>query len=294
MKKLKLIYNPHSGDKTFKFDLDIYVTHLQNAGYEVHIFRTIENGDIDKHLQTIPKDFYDTFIISGGDGSINIFINSVMKYGLNHIPIAIIPSGTANDFASFLKLPREPQEACELISKNNITDVDVGLCNNKYFINVCAGGMFANISEKIDKNFKDALGKMAYYISAVQDIHSSKPIHLQITNSKETIKDKFNLFIVLNTSGTGGLDKLSPTASITDGLFDFIGIKNVAISNLPSFIVKVLKGEYLEHDKILFFKDSFIKIEGSEEICCDLDGEEGPALPITIKNIPKAIKIFTN
>ncbi len=294
MKKIKLIYNPYSGDKTFKFDLDIYITNLQNAGYEVHIFRSIKSGDIQDHLKTIPKDFYDAFMISGGDGSINILINSVMKYGLNHIPIAIIPSGTANDFATFLKLPKEPDEACDIILKNNVSEVDIGLCNDKYFINVCAGGMFANISEKIDKNFKDALGKVAYYISAVQDMHLSKPLSLKITNSEKTFEDKFDLFLILNTSGTGGIDKLSPTASISDGLFDFIGIRNVSITNLPSFVLKVLKGEYLEHDKIVFFKDNYIKIESKENISCDLDGEVGPALPVTIKNIPKAIKIFTN
>lgn len=294
MKKIKLIYNPYSGDKTFKFDLDIYITNLQNAGYEVHIFRSIKSGDIQEHLKTIPKDFYDAFMISGGDGSINILINSVMKYGLNHIPIAIIPSGTANDFATFLKLPKEPDEACDIILKNNVSEVDIGLCNDKYFINVCAGGMFANISEKIDKNFKDALGKVAYYISAVQDMHLSKPLSLKITNSEKTFEDKFDLFLILNTSGTGGIDKLSPTASISDGLFDFIGIRNVSITNLPSFVLKVLKGEYLEHDKIVFFKDNYIKIESKENISCDLDGEVGPALPVTIKNIPKAIKIFTN
>ena len=129
MKKLKLIYNPYSGDKTFKFDLDIYVTNLQEAGYEVHMFRTIKKGDIENHLKEVPKDFYDAFIIAGGDGTINIVVNSLMKYGLNHIPIAIIPVGTANDFARFLKLPKEPDDACKIIANNNTIPVDVGLCN---------------------------------------------------------------------------------------------------------------------------------------------------------------------
>lgn len=294
MKKLKLIYNPYSGDKTFKFDLDIYVTNLQEAGYEVHMFRTIKKGDIENHLKEVPKDFYDAFIIAGGDGTINIVVNCLMKYGLNHIPIAIIPVGTANDFARFLKLPKEPDDACKIIANNNTIPVDVGLCNDTYFINVCAGGLFANISEKIDKNFKEVLGKLGYYIRALQEMPFYKPITLKITNSKETIEDKFDLFLVLNTSGTGSIKNLSPKASISDGVFDFIGFRNVGITNLPSFAIKVLKGEYLEHDKILFFQDEKITIESVEDIYSDLDGEKGPKLPITIKNISNAIKVFTN
>ncbi|WP_250278111.1 diacylglycerol/lipid kinase family protein [[Clostridium] colinum] len=292
MKKIKLIYNPYSGDKTFKFDLDIYVTNLQQIGYEVHMFSSIEQGDIENHLKDIPKDFYDAFIVSGGDGTINIVVNCLMKYKLNHIPIAIIPSGTANDFASFLKLPKEPEDACKIIGNNKIAAVDVGICNDKYFINVCAGGLFANVSEKIDKNLKEALGKFAYYISALQDMHCSKPINLKITNSKETIEDKFDLFLVLNTSGTGSIKKLSPMASISDGVFDFVGFRNVEIANLPKLAIKFLKGEYLEHDKIVFFQDNEITIESTEEIYSDLDGEKGPKLPIKIKNIPNAIKVF--
>ncbi|WP_317368371.1 YegS/Rv2252/BmrU family lipid kinase [uncultured Tyzzerella sp.] len=292
MKKIKLIYNPYSGDKTFKFDLDIYVTNLQEAGYEVHMFRSTKQGDIENHLKYIQKDFYDAFIISGGDGTINIVLNCLMKYNLNHIPISIIPSGTANDFARFLRLPKEPDDACKIIANNKTVSVDVGLCNEQYFINVCAGGLFANVSEKIDKNFKEALGKLGYYIAALQDIHTYRPINLKITNSKEVIEDKFDLFLVLNSSGTGSIKNLSPTASISDGLFDFVGFKNVGIANLPSVAIKYLKGEYLEHDKILFFTDKQIKIESLEEVYCDLDGEKGPMLPITIKNMPNAIKVF--
>lgn len=292
MKKIKLIYNPYSGDKTFKFDLDIYVTNLQNAGYEVHMLRSTNYNDIEDNLKNIPKDFYDAFIVSGGDGSINIVVNCLMKYGLNHIPLAIIPSGTANDFATFLKLPKEPDDACKIIANNKTIEVDVGLCNDKYFINVCAGGLFANVSEKIDKNFKEALGKFAYYIRALQEMHTYKPINLKITNSKETIEDKFDLFLVLNTSGTGSIKNLSPTASISDGVFDFVGFRNVGIANLPSFALKFLKGEYLEHDKILFFQDSQILIESLDEVYSDLDGEIGDKLPVNIKNIPNAIKVF--
>lgn len=295
MKKVKLIYNPYSGDKTFKFDLDLCVKKLQEAGYEVHLFRTIEKDDIELNIKNTPKDFYDAFIISGGDGSINLLINAVMKYGLNHIPIGIIPSGTANDFASFLKLPKSPEDACQVITDGNIQFADVGMANNQYFINVCAGGLFANVSEIIDKNFKETFGKFAYYIKAIEQMHNYNPIELKITNSKETFQDKFDLFLVLNSSGTGGIEKLSPEASINDGMFDFVGFRNVGISNLPSLVIKFLKGEYLKHNKILYFQDNEILIENisEKEIFSDLDGEKGPKLPIRITNIKNSIKIFT-
>lgn len=44
MKKVKLFYNPFSGNKTFKFDLDVCIGVFQSAGYEVHPFRTMQPG----------------------------------------------------------------------------------------------------------------------------------------------------------------------------------------------------------------------------------------------------------
>lgn len=295
MKKLKLIYNPNSGDKNFKFDLDICVTNFQKAGYEVHLFRATDKNELDKHMSDIPKYFYDAIVISGGDGSINICINIMMKYNLNHIPLGIISSGTANDFATFLKIPRETVDACDIIIKGDIIYSDIGICNDKYFINVCAGGLFSNVSETIDKNFKENLGKFAYYIKAIEQMYSYKPIKLKITSSKETIIDYFDLFLILNSSGTGGIQKVSPKASITDGLFDFVGFKNVGIKNLPSLAIKFLNESYLEHNKIVFFKDTNITVEllSDLEVFSDLDGEKGPILPINVKNIKNAIKIFT-
>ena len=100
MKKVKLIYNPFSGNKSFKFDLDICIGIFQEAGYEVHPFRTLYPGDIDNHIATMDPT-YDIIVASGGDGTVNIVVNAMMRRGL-HTPLGIIPSGTANDFATYL------------------------------------------------------------------------------------------------------------------------------------------------------------------------------------------------
>ncbi len=295
MKKIKLIYNPNSGDKTFKINLDMYIDKLQQLGYEIHVFRLNDINIFKEHIKNLPKDFYEYFIISGGDGTLNLLINCLMKYNLAHIPIAIIPSGTANDFASFLKLPKSAENIAKIIEANKYIYADVGLVNDMYFINVCAGGIFANVGENLDLNFKKKFGKFAYYIKALEKMHAFSSMELKITTNNEVIQDKFDLFIVLNSSGTGGLEKLSPKASINDGLFDFIAFKNVSLSNLPKLFIKAIKGDFSEKDKILFLKDSNIKLEllSEESIACDLDGEKGPFFPLDIKNIKNAIKILT-
>lgn len=297
MKKLKLIYNPNSGDRQFKNELDIVIFHLQKAGYIVEIFRTIQNGDIEKHISSMEND-YEVIVVSGGDGTINIVLNAMIKYGID-AKLGIIPSGTANDFASFLGIPKDTEQAAEIIAKGKSLCCDFGQVNDKYFINVCAAGLLTNVSQLVDENIKSSFGKFAYYLKGIEQIPNFMPLKMKITNSTETIIDDLYFFIILNSSGTGGFSKLSKDAKIDDGLFDFIGFKAVNVIELAVIFVKLVTGDYLDDDNIIFFRDSEISVEYLDEVKKDLDlqsdtdGELGPKMPLKIINIPKGIEIFT-
>lgn len=297
MKKLKLIYNPFSGDKSFKFELDVCISIFQEAGYEVHIFRTLNKGDIDEHISNM-DDNYDIIVVSGGDGSINLVVSAMMKRGLA-IPLGIIPSGTANDFASYLNLhSNNIEECCKVIVNSNPVSIDVGRANDQYFINVCGGGLLANVSQNIDKNFKDALGTTAYYLKGIEQIPNFSPIPLRITNSEGQFDENFYLFLILNSAGAGSFSSLAPDASISDGMFDFIGIKAKPVYELAVLFLKILRKEHIGDSNIVYFKDNYIEIESLDPDSIfketDVDGEDGPNLPLKITLLPKALKVFSN
>ena len=297
MKKLNLIYNPESGSKSFKDDIDNCLKVFQYAGYYVSIFRISSSGQLDEYLQSINEDNCDVIVVSGGDGTINSISSYIVKNNLN-IPMGIIPSGTANDVASFLGIPTESVSAAKLIANGNIKSIDMGMVNQKYFVNVCAIGLFTNVSQNIDPDFKNRLGKLAYYIDGVKQMPNFEPISLKITNSKGIIKDDFYLFMALNSSGTGGFKKLSINAQIDDGMLDFVGFKATSLIDFAKLFLKVLSGEYLNEPKILFFKDNYAKIEVINHkikplyLKADVDGEEGPSIPLEIKCIKHKLNVF--
>jgi len=300
VKYLKLIYNPFSGDKSFKFNLDPVIAVFQKAGFEVHIFRSMVEGDIDAHLKSVSRAGlfqYDTIAVSGGDGSVNIVINAMMKYDIK-AKLGIIPSGTANDFAAFLHIPSEPDLAARVIAGGKTVKSDLGAANGAYFINVCAAGHFANISQNIDTEFKNTLGKLAYYIKGLEQASGLVSMPLKITNSKAVYEGNFYLFVVLNSAGTGGIVNLVKNADIGDGEFDFIAVREGQFIELASLFINLLKGEHLTDPAALYFRDSYIKIETNgkninpELLETSLDGERGPDLPVEIKNIKKAITVY--
>ncbi|MEA4816118.1 MAG: YegS/Rv2252/BmrU family lipid kinase [Lachnospiraceae bacterium] len=298
MKKLKLVYNPFSGDKSFKFDLDVCIKIFQQGGYDVHVFRSIEKGDIERHFSEMPKD-YDVIVASGGDGTVNLVLNSMMKYELNHIPLGIIPSGTANDFASFLNFKTENLESsCSIIVQKKPKNIDIGYVNGKYFINVCAGGILSNVSQNVDTDFKNALGKMAYYIKGLEQLPDIKPLPLKITTSKGSFEEDIFLFLILNSAGAGSFTNLAPYASISDGKLDFIAVKAKPVFDIAKMLVNVLRGEHIHYESIIYLQDSFFNIEflgeNNKFAETNIDGEAGPLFPIEVKALNKAIKVFEN
>ncbi|WP_352399809.1 YegS/Rv2252/BmrU family lipid kinase [Anaerotignum sp.] len=299
MKKLKLIYNPFSGNKSFKFDLDVCIGIFQEGGYEVHPFRSMAEGDISKHISKMDDD-YDVIVASGGDGTINIVLNALMSRNLN-IPLGIIPSGTANDFATYLGFKNgQVEESCRAIISTSPVPIDLGIVNDKtYFINVCAGGLLTNVSQTVDKDVKNALGSLSYYLKGVEQIPSFHKIPFRITTSKEVIEEYLYLYMIMNSAGTGGFTKLSPQASIQDGMFEFLAIRAKPLIELPPVFLKMLTGDHINDTKnILYLRDNYFKIECLQDdfkiMESTVDGEMGPKMPFELKVIPKAIKVFVS
>lgn len=296
MKKLKLIYNPFSGNKSFKFDLDICISIFQEGGYEVHIFRTMYPGDIDEHIAHMDAD-YDAVVASGGDGTVNIVINALMRRGLR-IPVGIIPSGTANDFATYLGFKTgNVEDVCRTIISTEPLDIDLGLVNDDiYFINVVAGGYFTNVSQTVDKDLKNALGSFSYYLKGAGQLPEFRKIPYRITTSKEVIEENLYLYVILNSGGVGGFTNISPEASLTDGEFEFIAVKGKPLYEMTPTVVKLLTGEHIHDKNILYLRDKYFKIECLDETFdikeTTVDGEMGPDMPFEMRVIPKAIPMF--
>lgn len=289
MLKARLIYNPYSGDTTFKNKLDLVIDKLQGAGYEVTPYRSMSIEDIYESVKNSAD--YDCIIVSGGDGTINHVINAMIKNDIN-LPIGIMPSGTANDFAGHLGIPKKVAKACDIITSGNITEVDVGKINDTYFVNVAAGGLLTDVSQKIDTNLKNTLGKMAYYIKGIEQIPNFKAIPITIKHDEEIIEEMVYLFVILNGSMAGGF-KLAPDSTSDDGQLNLVAVKSCNLVELFNLFIKMLKGEHVGSNNLIYLRGREFTIDCKENIDTDVDGEAGPSFPINIRISSKKIKVFT-
>ncbi len=292
MKKLLLVYNPYSGNHSFKDNLDEITEILQDQGnFSVTLYRMSRTVELTEYLSSFNKDEFDTVCISGGDGTINIVINELLKNDM-FPKIGLFPSGTANDFCSSLGFSKDHIENAEIIAKGNIQEVDFGKVNDKYFINVICVGIFAEVSQGVDTDLKQSIGKLAYYVQGAKVISNVSPLSVTITTNDMIIKEKTYLILVLNSDRAGGF-KLAPLSAMNDGSFDLVLFRAKSYQAATTALIKVLNGNHINDDSVIYLQGNQFLIECEEGTSeTDIDGEKGPSLPLDIKVMENKLKIY--
>ncbi len=288
--KVKFIYNPYSGENLILSKLDKVISLHQEAGYTIVPYRITAGEDVGVALNDIKDGNYKYILIAGGDGTVDSVVNAMAKSGIS-LPIGILPVGTANDFSKFLGMPSDVEEACKQILSSEVKSVDLGSINDKYFVNVASTGLFTDVSQKTDVNLKNTIGKLAYYLKGLEELPNFRKLHVDISSKEVEFNGEMYLLLVFN-GATAGNFNLATRADACDGLLDIIMFKAVQIYELLPLFIKVLKGEHLDSNKVLYFKTDYLKVECHEDIVTDIDGEKGPDFPLEIKCIKGGLKIL--
>ena len=153
MKKLLFIYNPNAGKgllkPRFSDIFDIFV----KAGYEVTVYPTQKYRDGYKKVATFEGD-YDLLVCSGGDGTLDEVVTGMMQRE-DRIPIGYIPTGTTNDFAKSLHIPKDLLKAADVAVNGEPFACDVGRFNKDIFVYIAAFGLFTDVSYQTKQEVKN-------------------------------------------------------------------------------------------------------------------------------------------
>jgi YegS/Rv2252/BmrU family lipid kinase len=291
LKKAKLLYNPSAGESIVIDKLDEIIRIHQKHGYQLVTVRLDESFRMREALSDI-NEGYDHIIVAGGDGTVDLLVNEMMREGIT-LPIGILPAGTANDYSKYIGMPPDLSAACEKILTSVPVPMDIGMINEKYFINVASAGLFTDVSQKTDDDMKNSIGKLAYYLKGLEQIPNFRRIHVKIT-SKDGSYDG-GMFMVLVFNGrTAGNIELAYKAKGNDGKLDVILIKDEALREIFPMLIKFLRGEHLEEPVgLIYFQTDELTIETTDRtLVSDIDGERGPDFPLKIRCIPDAITVM--
>ena len=292
-KSLLFIINPYSGKKIIKSKIcdiiDIFIKHE----YEVSLHVTQAPQDIIAVIETRANDF-DLCICSGGDGTLNEMVRACTNINYQKA-IGYIPTGTTNDFATTLKLSKNPVKCATQIMEGTTGFCDVGLLNQSAFIYIAAFGALTDISYTTPQSSKNILGHSAYVLAGMKQLIGLKKYRLNIEYDNEVIRDTFCYGMITNTLSVGGFHFFNEQdIDLNDGYFEcmFVKYPNNPLDFqqiLQAFVSKDIKNS----SRVYVFKAKKIKIRSRKEIAWTLDGEFGGNYnEIEVVNKNKAIQII--
>lgn len=288
------IYNPRAGKAMIKNHLPDIIDVFTKGGYEVTVHPTQACMDATNVVLQKANE-YDLIVCSGGDGTIDEVVTGMMrrKKG-DRDPVGYIPTGTTNDFANSLHIPRGILKAADNAVNGTIFDCDVGKFNESIFVYIAAFGLFTDVSYETDQGLKNVLGHLAYLLEGTKRLFSVPSYRIKVTHDGETIEDEFIYGMVTNSKSVGGFrNMVGKNVVFDDGLFE---VTLICKPNNPielQEIIAALLIEQVDTKHMYTFRTGNIKFESVEEIPWTLDGEYGGSHDVVkIKNLNKQLQIM--
>ena len=159
----------------------------------------------------------DRIAVASGDGAIAPAAAAAARAG---VPLAVIPVGTANDFARGQGLPTGLHSAARLAALGTaLRALDLAWMDRRPFLNAASAGL-ASLAGEAASGLKGLLGPLAYFAGALWSGLTGRPIGCAVTaGGARLFKGKAWQVTVAGTGSFGAGAELDG-ASARDGLLD--------------------------------------------------------------------------
>ena len=284
--KAKLIVNPVSGADDAPDFLTAINRQLRERVGLLDIIITTAEGDATRAAEQAVRDGYDHLFVGGGDGTLNEVLNGVapLEQGLSQVTFGVIPLGTGNDFATALGLSENISDAIDSLLEGDAVAVDIGRMNDRYFVNVSAGGFIAEVSDAVNPQLKTIAGKLAYLIGGAQVVLTYEPVRARILSVESPASVEGNpspwpstmalhTFAVCNSRLVGGGRLIAPHATIDDGRLDVCLIEAMPTVDFLGLLRRVSDGEHVEDHRVTYFQASALELVFDRAIKVNTDGQ---------------------
>ena len=275
MKKAVAIYNPKSGlVKRVNQNLKDTITKIFNEyDYDVQIIITEYKGHAEEIMPTLSDDI-DLVMSFGGDGTFNeIITGNVQRKKM--LPIAHIPSGTANDIGAMYGYTRNMQNNIRLALEGTKKEIDICTINGAPFVYVAGYGNYTTVSYETKRELKQYLGYLAYIFRAVKEVFKKQKLHhITYEVNGEKYEGLFSLVLITNATRVGGIDTIYDDVKLNDDKFEVLFCNLLKKRDILRTLVMLGREKINNVPGLFFYKTNNIKLTITDPKAWTLDGEK--------------------
>lgn len=283
------IINPISGGKN-KLKIPALIdAHLDRSKFSPNFSFTEYVGHASEIAEEAANKNFDIIVAVGGDGTINEIATKVMQQ--NKV-LGIIPFGSGNGLARFLKIPMNTVAAIKVINNCNVEIIDSAKFNDKSFFNMAGMGFDAHISSVFAGN--KSRGLTGYLKLGLTEVLNYKPQVYRLNIDGVDYERKAFVISIANSSQYGNNAHIAPKASVVDGLLDVCIVKEFPMYKLPLLAYEMISARTDRSKIVEIIKGRHIKIMRNQDDPIHIDGEPffmGKEIEVSI--VPLSLNIIT-
>ena len=283
--KLTLILNGKSAGRQ---DVRDAVSRFRQEGGELDVRVTWEAGDAARFARQSAHD--SVVVAGGGDGTVNEVVQGVIGSD-GGARIAIMPLGTANDFASSVGIPVDPFEALLLAASGTAHRVNVGVVNDRKFVNLASGGFGAEVTAETPVQLKNLIGGGAYALMAALLAMKAHPYRGRLETPDHTYEGSMVMMAVGNGRQAGGGAQMTPRALIDDGFLDVMVVPDHEHSRFAHLLSDLMQLRHGESEHFHYLRLKQFVLESEDPLQFNLDGEPIHGRRFEFDLLPGALRV---
>lgn len=294
--RLALIANPRSGTAPEPSELEALLAADGATVSYVPIERIadkdggdLEDGALDALTAAGPPD---RIIAAGGDGSIGPAALCAAQLG---VPLAVIPVGTANDFARAKGLPLDDLDAACALARDpaaRTRHAELGMAGKRPFVNAAATGLSVAAAQAA-KPHKSRLGPLAYALGAVKAGLSATPLRCVVTCDGEVRYEGRAWQVVVGVTGAFGGGSEIGVTSDADHRLDVAVVPAGSRVGLIRRAYGMKTGRLTEQDDVVHERAATIDVEVAGRPTFNVDGETCRCEPARFTLHPEGFDVVT-
>lgn len=290
--RAKIIVNPLAGRGRAEKAIPVIRQVFSSRGAEFDIYITEGPGDAMAEAKRAVQQGYDAVISAGGDGTANEVVNGIAGHD---VTLGIIPCGSGNDLAISMEIPKNINQACEIILRGNTKKRDLGRVIDRYFANAVGIGFDAAVAKTANESLKDfpVRGIPLYVVAMFKTLMQYKDCEAYVTIDDKVSLNLHPLLIAVGIGKTyGGGIPIVPDAIADDGLYDVCTIEAVGSLGIIAKLPKALKGTHVNDPKAKLMRGKSVRVQLSAVMPLHMDGEVFEADLMEFSIIPGGLRVF--
>jgi YegS/Rv2252/BmrU family lipid kinase len=258
--RVSLLINPASGSAPVSDELIAALRH--HGAQEVEAFAVDE---LPRALAAAP----DRLVVAGGDGSIGPAAAAAADA---EVTLAVIPAGTANDFARAVGIPDDRDIACRVAVRGEPAAHDLAWIDDRPFVNVANAGVAVEAAE-VAGRWKRLLGALAYPLGAIAAGLSAEPIACRVVAGGEPVFDAHLWQLLIGNSNAFGGGAGMDMGDATDGVLSIAIVPRGSRLSLARHAHALRFGDLRRQPGVVRARATEVTVEGRRPLTFNVDGE---------------------